>query len=210
MTMIPDQDAQGTPADPGPAPGLTLAACHASGCSHRECLRAARAHERLTEPRDAAGTRRRLQALAVMGHATAALAARLGVPDRVVRRVQRGNPASVPAALAEAVAVLYDQLWDVRGTSHHAVVKMAGRRGWVPPLGWDDDDEDGHGIDDPAAVPADWKPRRRTSPLAARAEDLAEVMTEGYTPQQAAWRLGIPRGTVDTLRSRAARTAVAS
>ena len=194
---------------PGPAPGLMLAACRAAGCRHLECRRAARAHERLTEPRDATGTRRRLRSLAVMGHSTAALAARLNVPSQTVRRLQRGNPAEVPAAIADAVAALYDQLWDVRGTSHHAVRMMAERRGWVPPLGWDDD-EAGHGIDDPSAVPADWKPRGDRRALADRIEDLAEVLAQGNTPQQAAWRLSIPLGTVHTLQSRAARTAVAS
>jgi hypothetical protein len=101
-----------------------------------------------------------------MGHGTAALAARLDVSSQAVRRLQQGSPAEVPAALAAAVAALYDQLWDVRGGSHHAV-RMAERRGWVPPLGWDDDAEDGHGIDDPASAPADWKPR------GGRIEDLA-------------------------------------
>ena len=124
--------------------------------------------------RSAAGTRRRLQALAVMGHSTAELAARMDVPSGVVRRLQRGNRAKVPAAIANATALLYDQLWDVRGTSHHTVRAMAERHGWVPPLGWDDDNEAGHGIDAPAAVPADWKPR-----------------------------LGITRGTLQKIQSRA-------
>jgi hypothetical protein len=195
--------------DPGPAPGLTLAQCRAAGCRHIECQRPPAAHERLgPSVPPAAGTARRLQALAFLGHSTPALAGRLAVAERVIRRIQRGKPAQVPADLAAAVSALYDALWDVRGGSH-AAARMAARRGWCPPLAWDDDDEDGHGIDDPAAVPADWKPRRRTSSLAARVEDLAEVMADGYTLQQAAWRLGVPRGTVDTLRSRAVR-AVAS
>jgi hypothetical protein len=151
--------------------------------------------------RSAAGTRRRLQALAVMGHSTAELAARMEMPAGVVRRLQRGNRATVPAAIANAAVALYDQLWDVRGTSHPAVRAMAERHGWVPPLGWDDDNEAGHGIDDQAAVAADWKPRRHTRPLADRIEDFAEVLADGYTPKQAAWRLGIPRSTLHKLQS---------
>ncbi|HEY5019107.1 MAG TPA: hypothetical protein VII59_20255 [Streptosporangiaceae bacterium] len=185
----------------GPEPDLTLAACRLTGCNHIACRRADAAHDRLTPPVPAAGTVRRLQALALLGHSTGALAARLNVADRVVRRYQRGKPAEVPAALAAAVAALYDDLWDVNGGSAKSV-QMAVTRGWAPPMAWDDDPEDDNWIDDPSGAPADWRPRRIT--LAERAEDIADVMAAGHaTIQQAAWRLGMRRDHLEQVIRRA-------
>jgi hypothetical protein len=195
-----------TPVEPsarerGPAPDLTLAACRLAGCDHPECRRADAAHDRLTPPVPAAGSARRLQALAWMGHSTPALACRLAVAECVVRRLQRGKPTDVPAALAGAVSAIYDALWDQRGSSPRSA-HMAIRRGWCPPLAWDDNPGDPHWIDDPAAGPADWKPRRAT--LADRAENAAEVMAAGYaTLQHAAWRLGITRDHLEHILARA-------
>jgi hypothetical protein len=183
------------------APGAALLASPDAAAENR---RAAAAHERLTQPVPAAGTARRLQSLAFMGHSARTLADRLGLAERVVRRVQRGKPAQVPAALATAVSALYDDLWDVRGGSARSA-QMAARYGWVPPLAWDDDPIDGNWIDDPDAVPADWRPRRVT--LADRAEDIADVMAAGHaTLQQAAWRLGITCDHLEHIVSRARRS----
>lgn len=149
-----------------------------------------------------AGTVRRLQALAYIGHGTPELAARLSVTERTVRWFTRDNPASLGAISAPAVAALYDELWDVPGDSAKTA-HMARRLDWCPPLAWDDDNEDGHGIDDPAAAPADWKPCRPT--LADKVENIHEVMTLGVTRQDAAFRLGIARETLNTLLWRAER-----
>jgi hypothetical protein len=106
-----------------------------------------------------AGTRRRLQALAFMGHGADGLAGRLDTGEHVIRCLQRGQPAEVPAAFAAAVAALYDELWDVRGPSARSA-RTARRRGFAPALAWDDNPGDPHFIEDPDAAPADWKPRR--------------------------------------------------
>jgi hypothetical protein len=198
-------------AAPGPAPGLSLVACRASGCAHAACRRAAAAHERLTSPVPAAGTARRLRALAFMGHGAAALARRLEVPGRVVRRLQRGAPRAVPAALAARVAALYDDLWDVPGGSA-APAREAQRKNWCPPLGWDedrpgDDGYAGHGIDDPGAVPAPgWRRPRRGRRLSAdeQAAELADLVRLGLSLNQAALRLGLSGDTLKRVRERAA------
>ena len=154
----------------------------------------------LTAAVPAAGTARRLQALAYNAWSAGALARRLAIPEYTIRRVQDGRAVQVPQAFAEAVSAIYDQLWDKPGPSARSA-RAARCNGWAPPLAWDDDNEDGHGIDDPQAVPADWKPRRRLT-VAQRGEEIAALMAAGCTPIEAAWRLGITR---DALTQRLAR-----
>jgi len=155
---------------------------------------------------------RRLRALAFMGHSTAALAGRMGVPGRVVRRLQRGAPREVPAALAAQVAALYDDLWDVSGGSASSA-REAQRKNWCPPLGWDedqpgDDGYAGHGIDDPDAGPAPgWQRPRHRRRLSAdeQAADLAELVRLGLSVSQAALRLGLSGDALRRIREHAAR-----
>jgi len=93
---------------------------------------------------DAAGTRRRIQALGRIGWARAEVATRLGVhpcaPGKWVanRCVTRDT--------AARVAALYTHLSTVPGPSRLAALR-AQRAGWPPPIAWDDD------IDDPHARP---------------------------------------------------------
>jgi hypothetical protein len=148
----------------------------------------------------AAGTSRRLQALAFMGHSAPALAERLDLPEHTFRRLQAGKTSQVPHALAATVDALYDALWDVRGGSA-AAVRMARRRHWCPPLAWDDNPEDPHWIDDPSASPADWQPRPHRGPT-WRGQEVADLLASGCSPIEAAVRLGI---TTDSLYQRLVR-----
>jgi DNA-binding CsgD family transcriptional regulator len=146
-----------------------------------------------------AGSTRRLQALAFKGHTTSALARRLGISQFTLRRLIHGQPGEVPAHLAAAVAALYDELWAADGGSRR-VARRARAAGFAPALAWDDNAGDPHFIDNPEAAPADWKPRRLTD--ADRAEDIAEILADGYTRRQAAWRLGV---SADAITQRIAR-----
>lgn len=103
---------------------------------------------------DGTGTRRRLQALVCMGWSQYELAGRLGYSAGNFGKVVHAT--RVTAATADAVAGLYDQLWDTpppqtdtRGRAAVGRAKhRAQERGWLPPLAWDDDT-----IDDPTAAP---------------------------------------------------------
>lgn len=95
---------------------------------------------------DGTGTRRRLQALSALGHTSATLAVRLGLTPSRVRELAT-ETCRVRASTYERVAALYDDLSMVPGASDRTRA-IALRRGWVPPLAWDDDE-----IDDPIAVP---------------------------------------------------------
>lgn len=155
---------------------------------------------------EAAGTRRRLQALVAVGWSGPALATRLPMQPAHLSRILRGRP-TVSAATARRARELYDELWDqpppqsTRGERISAAKARAhaARVGWPPPLAWDDDQ-----IDDPSAAPQPWRrPSLRPSPdLAAEA---AELTAWGYTRTQAAERIGVSRNTLDKAISRAAR-----
>lgn len=154
---------------------------------------------------DATGTRRRLQALVATGWTQAQIAARLGMLGgnfgQLLRRQQ------VTVATARAVSGLYDELWNQPPpeSAHREKIaasrarNYAAARDWPPPLGWDDDSSDGHGIDDPDATPAPgWKrSERRTQRSAQVVPDALWLMAQGFTREQAAQRLGLSRAGLE-------------
>lgn len=99
----------------------------------------------------AAGTSRRLQALAAIGWSTVRLGAELGVTQQRISELQLAKQhARVQATLAVRVAALYDRLWNITPTWPGAsrARAAAAARGWVVPMAWDDDL-----IDEPDARP---------------------------------------------------------
>jgi hypothetical protein len=112
---------------------------------------------------DPTGTRRRLEALAAIGWSVAALADRGHLDRQPLDAALRHQP--VHARTARAVRDLYAELWaSPRPAPDHrargAVARARNRaatRGYVPPLGWDEDD-----LDDPYATPADGYDPART------------------------------------------------
>lgn len=97
----------------------------------------------------AAGTSRRLQAVAVLGWDTATLSRMTGVPATTLSKVRHGDAGRVNAAAAAAVTAAYEQIGLSRGPDRRTSMIAVRRHGWVSPLGWDDD-----AIDDPDAHPA--------------------------------------------------------
>jgi hypothetical protein len=99
----------------------------------------------------------RLRALAVMGHSCPRIGQALGAPPGLVARVQSGEAATVSAALAEAVAWLYDQWWDRSAPSLTPGQRSAAGRArqraeradWCAGAALDDEL-----IDEPAYLPA--------------------------------------------------------
>ena len=63
---------------------------------------------------DAGGTRLRLRALHVMGHGSARIARALGVREKTIRQIVRGDARTVSPKLRDQVAELYDAWWDKR------------------------------------------------------------------------------------------------
>ena len=123
------------------------------------------------------GVKRRLQALKVRGWSGAELSRRLGYSDRTLVDQMIRERTLFEHATWVAVCRLYDKLSMVAGPSTRAAAD-ARRRGWEPPLAWDDDT-----IDDPDAKP--YRPRlhrrgENAPPTTAAVErdDLDEVVVE--------------------------------
>lgn len=149
---------------------------------------------------DAAGTRRRIQALVALGWTHKALAPYLGVNSAYVGDLATNG--NVTSRHARTVAAVYDRLWDADPLQHGvtpAAVKrsrnLANKNGWPPPLAWDDDS-----IDDPAAKPQLGTGRRRRGDTAA---EIAWLVESGETDTGViAARVGISEDAVRRSMSR--------
>lgn len=103
---------------------------------------------------NAAGTHRRIQALATMGWPLARICARIGIRPSNMNTLLTQRQVTV--RMARTVREAYDQLWDKQPATTNAYERgsvqraktLSARKGWAPPLAWDDDS-----IDDPDALP---------------------------------------------------------
>lgn len=141
------------------------------------------------------GLQRRLQALVASGWSIRALERRAGVKTGRFRQIACFDRAAVMLTdSAPIIVALYDELWDVsppettRAERHSRAYALitARRRGWVPPMAWDD-------IDDPTTQPAEgWERRPETSwtPRSETAEDALELLGQGCIPETICARLG--------------------
>ncbi len=93
----------------------------------------------------AVGTIRRLQALARIGWTTELIAERGGTTADAVRKLS--DSTLVTRANRDRIRAAYEQLSGTRGPSRLAALRSE-RRGFLPPLAWDEGS-----IDDPNAVP---------------------------------------------------------
>lgn len=149
----------------------------------------------------AAGTRRRIQALAAIGHPLYVVAERAGLEYRHASTIARGKQARTSVRVARAVAAVYDDLWATPGPSARARA-YAARRGWVSPLAWDDDV-----IDDPAAQPLLGE--KDPSRLVTIAEDADELERAGEGSGAIEAKLGVTWDRIQASR-RARREAEAA
>jgi transcriptional regulator with XRE-family HTH domain len=115
---------------------------------------------------DAGGARLRLRALHVMGHGSARIARALGVRELTIRRIVRGDTATISAKLRDAVTDLFEAWWDKRAPERSRAERgaaLAARRqaiagNWCAGAGLDDDE-----LDTPGYRPASgWKPATGT------------------------------------------------
>ena len=157
------------------------------------------------------GTQRRLRALTARSWTPGSIERATGVPAAVVSRALEHDDIITPR-LAYAVARSYGRLWDCQppcATQHEreaadAARAHAERRGWAPPMAWDDDQ-----IDLPNGRPAPgWKPSERTNWRIADILEDARFVREhgGYrhaTTGQVADRLGVTRDLLAHAYSRA-------
>lgn len=158
------------------------------------------------------GTQRRLMALASRGWSPDTIQAATGIPAADLAAAIRDRRETWPS-LNRRVAVAYNQLWNRqprRATPRDqaqadAARVQAQRRGWAPPMAWDDDI-----IDLPDGQPsAGWEPSTRTTHRTADlVEDAAFVREHGgyrqATMRQVAERLGVTLAVLAKAHERAA------
>lgn len=95
----------------------------------------------------AGGVVLRLQALIAMGHCCTRMAAAIGVPPATLRRLVRGEAATVSPELRSAILALYSAWWDKRPPRRtrreklaaDSAIKRAALNGWPTPANLDDD-----------------------------------------------------------------------
>lgn len=116
---------------------------------------------------DATGARRRIQALGVIGWSQRELATRTGIMHQHLNRIGTGRIRTITGDTAATIAAVYDELWNRPGPTNRSRADAA-RKGWLPPLAWDDDT-----IDDPKAQP-DLGERARVT-FAERYEELRRL-----------------------------------
>lgn len=108
---------------------------------------------------DATGTRRRIQALWAIGHASQTIAEHAGLSEYHVQRIVRQKHVNRP--LRDTIAATYYRLAQIPGTSD-ITRQRARRAGWPSPMAWDETT-----IDDPAGEPNYGPPTRQRTRTAA-------------------------------------------
>lgn len=142
----------------------------------------------------ALGTVRRLRALSANGYTLADIGARLGWKVQFVSFLHLGHSQMVTAKTARTVDDLFRELQMIPGTSA-PTRSRARRRGWAPPLAWDEDT-----IDDPDAEPA---------PTGEAEADFADLVADrravGRTDDEIAAEMGV---SMDTFKTRLLRKGI--
>lgn len=174
---------------------------------------------------DCTGVMRRLQALAAIGWSSTELGRRLGISGTAVQQFRRGEHPRVKLRSVARIRRLYAELSMTPGPSV-ITRSRAVRRGWAPPLAWDDE-----GIDDPTARPVGFiEPVRYRNarekldfasvdrsiagdtsvPLsvAEKNEVVRRLNGEGFDDQEIARRTGISTRTIQRVRQRLSLPAV--
>jgi hypothetical protein len=161
----------------------------------------------------ATGARRRIQALTVMGWTQAHLAERLGLNISRFGRLLRQE--YVRATTHAAVAVLYDELWNVQPPLETQRDQIAAARarsysralGWASPLAWDDIDTDDEpstegeevGVDE---IAVELAVSGQVVPLGPRERRavIAQCNALGMSDRQIGLHAGIPDRSVLRIR----------
>ena len=178
-----------------------------SGCRCTDCKAAANRYEqqrRLDRYRgqvrylSPVGTCRRIRALARLGWTTQLIGEAMGgVDKRHVSRFMDGTAQYVTVATEKAARRAYDQLSMKLGPSPRARL-LAEKKGWPPPLAWDDDT-----IDDPAATPYVGTDR-----YGVDVDDIVWLIRCGGTWDSISARLGVTKDAVEKSLRRHGRTDV--
>lgn len=148
----------------------------------------------------ATGTHRRIQALAARGWSLRKISARLNITEGNFWALQQRD--QVTADTHRRMAAIYEELWDQEPphdewhsrAAYTRALNFAGRRGWLPPLAWDDIDTD------PDPEPSTDAPQ--TTGADAFLEDVEFLLEAGEASEQIAIILGRKPGAIAKLAER--------
>lgn len=185
-----------TPDDPrhGTKPGYN-SGCRKECCRHAQMVSVKRHRLGMSDSLvDARPTIRRLQALAALGYTNAEMAEALGKQDQWF--TNRMRYPTLRGSSAKIVHDLYER-WSMTIPRDSVAAKRArmraARKGWVPPLAWDD-------IDNLNEVPSTGKPKqRRHSELRAEYRFLSAA---GESDHAIARSLGVTAKSLGELMRR--------
>lgn len=144
---------------------------------------------------DVTGTRRRLQALMVLGYTPPEIARRTGIAASSLQQTAEGRWSAVRSVTAAKVARAYRKLATIPAPPTRIAEQARNQamgHGWHGPMAWDD-------IDDPRCEPEVCEP---PAPGHVHADDVAELAGRGLDDVAIGRRLGVSPRTV--LRARAA------
>ncbi|NJP70405.1 helix-turn-helix transcriptional regulator [Streptomyces sp. C1-2] len=144
---------------------------------------------------DATGTRRRLQALMVLGYPVSLVALKAGLGRSTLHPAVDGTWATVHSSTAARVARVYRNLClhpSPRGPRAEQARNEAAANGWHGPMAWED-------IDNPACQPDPGGP---VAPRHVHPDDIAELAARGLDDAVIGQRLKVAPRTV--LRARTA------
>lgn len=150
---------------------------------------------------DATGSKRRIQALVALGWTYPAIAEEMGTSADLVHKLLNRYEV-IRRDIAEKIAETYEQMSmtlpprETRQQKRDAsyALTVARKRGWVPPLAWDD-------IDDPDERPAEPEKVDGRLSVAQVIEDAEWLADDGMNLTGVLFRLGIKRNTFrDQLR----------
>jgi hypothetical protein len=181
-----------------------------AGCRCEACRDAMAALQRQWEKRrylfgptmiDRTGSRRRVEALMVIGWTQQHIADAAGITLPVVQNMHTKRT-YVHRETAEKIATAYDKLSMRLGPNMHTAA-VARNRGYAPPLAWDDDE-----IDDPCATPHMPGVGRGQGNTRLPEPNLLAAMVNDTNAKLVAARYGVDRKTVQVRLRRAGYRAV--
>lgn len=131
------------------------------------------------------GTTRRLQALVAIGYNLGMLSELCGRDQKALGALANGKQLRVTAAFARDVRGVFDRVQLSDGGCALSKARAV-KRGWVPPLAWDECT-----IDDPDARPFGVRRVLKNVRRADRVEDYEEMRSWGLSDAQVAERMGV-------------------
>jgi hypothetical protein len=148
----------------------------------------------------AMGTHRRIQALAARGWSLRKISARLNITEGNFWALQQRD--QVTADTHRRMAAIYEELWDQEPphdewhskAAYTRALNFAARRGWLPPLAWDDIDTD--------PDPESSTDESQMTEAEAFLEDVEFLLDAGEASEQVAIILGRKPGAIAKLAER--------